>query len=158
MISFKLSGDLGVLAQIETRRAALFAALVERINYWDQRLQQRIQQKLSGEVLHQRSGKLKRSIEVIPAVADEAAGTISGRVVGAGGPAWYGKLHEFGGTFAVKASTRRHVSKAHIRVIVKAHTVTFPERSFMRSSQAELKPDILAGLQDTVYKVLSAKP
>jgi hypothetical protein len=117
MISFKLSGDLGVLPQIETRRAALFAALVERINYWDQRLQQRIQQKLSGEVLHQRSGKLKRSIEVIPAVADEAAGTISGRVVGAGGPAWYGKLHEFGAYSRDRKGALRHLPRKIVHAI-----------------------------------------
>lgn len=160
MITFKLTGVAGVLAQLGARRSAVMRALVERIDYWDLRLQQRIQQKLSGEVLHQRTGKLKRSIEVIPAELDDAAGMISGRVVGAGGPAWYGKLHEFGGTFQVKQHTRKYVSKAGIQrlVTVSAHSVTFPARSFMRSSQDELRPDILAGLEATVYAVLSAKP
>jgi hypothetical protein len=165
MITFTLTGAVDVLAQLETRRAALFGALVERINYWDLMLQQRIQRKLSGEVLHQRSGKLKRSIEVIPAVVDEAAGAIAGKVVGAGGPAWYGKLHEYG--TPDRTYTIYPVTKKALRFIIdgkvifaKSVTVTrgTKERSFMRSSLAELKPDVLAGLQETVYRVLSAQP
>jgi hypothetical protein len=165
MLKLTLTGDLGVLAWIESRRALLTAALVERINYWDQRLQQRIQQKLSGDVLKQRTGKLKRSIEVIPATVDEEAGVISGRVVGAGGPAWYGKLHEYG--TPPKTYTIVPVNKKALRFIIdgvvlfrKSVTVTrgLPERSFMRSSQSELKPDIIAGLRQTVYQVFSAKP
>jgi hypothetical protein len=45
-------------------------------------------------------------------------------------------------------------------IFAKKVTVTrgTKERSFMRSSLAELKSDILDGLQQTVYSVLSAKP
>jgi hypothetical protein len=59
-------------------------------------LLRRVQQKLSGEVLHVRSGKLLGSAHVEPTVS--TATSIVGRVTAAAGPAFYGKFHENGGT------------------------------------------------------------
>src|SRR6266702_3542014 len=52
--------------------------------------------KLQGQVLHHRKGILAASIRAIPAAAEGTS--IVGRVEGAGGPAWYGVVHEHGGT------------------------------------------------------------
>lgn len=51
----------------------------------------------------------------------------------------YGAVHEFGGTFPVKAHTRRNrVSGGNHAV--QAHTATFPPRPFMQPALARVKP------------------
>ena len=57
-----------------------------------------VSEKLQGQVLQHRSGKLANSIRVIPSQLE--GGVISGGVEGAGGPAWYGVVQERGGTRA----------------------------------------------------------
>jgi hypothetical protein len=57
-----------------------------------------VSEKLQGQVLHHRSGKLANSIRVIPAKIE--GNVLSSGVEGAGGPAWYGVVQERGGTRA----------------------------------------------------------
>ncbi len=57
-------------------------------------LQRRIQGKLSGDVLEQRTGKLIRSIEKRPTTQEGSQ--LTGLVTGAGGPAFYGVIQERG--------------------------------------------------------------
>jgi HK97 gp10 family phage protein len=164
MITFTITGDGEQLARLSILRSQLFGALERKINLLNTRLQQRIQtQKLSGQVLQQRSGKLKRSIEVIPATIDEASGVVSGSVEGAGGPAFYGRFHEFGTSksYVIVPVNKQALSflMGNRRVTVKS--VLHPpikERSFMRSAQAEMKEEFIAGMQETVNQLLSAKP
>jgi hypothetical protein len=59
-------------------------------------LQRLIMAKLSGVVLEHRTGKLLGSIHKEPTV--EVGDTVTGRVTGAGGPAFYGRVQELGGT------------------------------------------------------------
>src|SRR5208337_3937723 len=63
--------------------------------------------KLSGQVLHHRTGKLIDSIRLDPPEAAASENEVEGRVLGGGGPAWYGRVHEYGGTFDVKERERR---------------------------------------------------
>jgi len=57
-------------------------------------LQKRIQQKLSGEVLKQRTGKLIASVNKNPVVV--AGNKISAMVTSSAGPAYYGRIQELG--------------------------------------------------------------
>lgn len=109
----------------------------------------------SAKLLHQRSGKLIGSIRMIPtAVSGDG---LVGYVEGAGGPAWYGRVHEFGGSWAVPAreGVRRALDKRG-KVLgaktfaVKAFTVVMPERSFMRASLEEMRDFIVSEMQDAV--------
>src|ERR1700733_7136385 len=52
-------------------------------------------QKLSGQVLNVKSGILRGSIHALPTTIEGTK--ITGAVEGAGGPAFYGHVHEFGG-------------------------------------------------------------
>lgn len=110
------------------------------------------EQKLSGNPLHQRSGDLSNSIhstvEESPrgfAVFVFSLGGREGRLV-----VPYAKVHEFGGTFTIPEHERRVaapsalVGKPKVRGFkavtvqtVREHTATYPERSFLRSSQLE---------------------
>ena len=164
MITFTITGDGPTLERLTVIQSELFSRLERKINLLNTRLQQKIQnEKLSGQVLQQRSGKLKRSIEVIPASIDRVSGVVSGGVQGAGGPAFYGKFHEFGTTrsYEIVPVTKQALSFLIGDKRVFAKRVTHPpiqERSFMRSSQEEMKEEIISGLQQTVQQLLSAKP
>lgn len=86
-----------------------------------------VSDKLSGQVLKSHTGNLKRSIIVIPATVD---GEFIVGKVGLAKEAWYGKIHEYGGVFSRKGGG----------------SVSFPERSFMRSGFADMRDQILEAL------------
>jgi hypothetical protein len=120
-------------------------------------------EKLQGQVLQHRTGKLSASIRAIPVTQE--GGVIVGIVEGGGGPAFYGRIHEYGGVFEIPEFQRRVTgggkeainSRTQKKVpgTVRAHTATFPERSFMRSSLAEHRDAIFAGLTQAVRKELA---
>ncbi len=88
--------DRLAIAQLNGKGNAIVQALAGKLTYLMLQLQQHIvRDKLSGQVLHHRSGKLAGSIVAYPT---EAQGSqLAGKVEGAGGPAWYGQVHELGG-------------------------------------------------------------
>ena len=88
--------DKFLISRLNGRGTAVVRALATRLTRLMLALQRHIvRDKLSGQVLHRRSGKLAGSIVAYPA---ELSGTqLVGRVEGASGPAWYGRVHEFGG-------------------------------------------------------------
>lgn len=130
--------------------------------------------KLSGGTpLHRRSGKLSRSVHY--AVEDVRGGAVEG-VLAAGKEVPYARTHEFGGTFIVPAHVRSR-AKLHGRVVstsrffrasrterrlggetfsvlVKAHTVTFPERSFLRSTLREMSPEFVRTVRQATLEGL----
>ncbi len=133
-------------------------AIRKRLDELDAKLQRKIQtEKLSGQVLHHRTGKLINSIRMIPAKV--AGPKVAGYVEGGGGPAWYGKIHEYGTDRAYEIVP---VNKKALAFMLNGKQVfatkvqhpAFQERSFMRSSLAEMKDQIHADLQDAVNQVV----
>lgn len=95
MISAKIVGGPARVSQVlDRKRVELQRALARGVNEASLLLLRRVQQKLSGEVLNQRSGKLVGSAHAVLAKAGEQ---IVGGVDAAGGAAWYGRVHEYGG-------------------------------------------------------------
>jgi hypothetical protein len=90
-----MGSDKKVSAALDKKRVALQAAIRSAVGQAMLELLRRVQQKLSGEVLHQRSGKLLGSAHVEPVAA--SAEMVSSGVSAAAGPAWYGRVHEYGG-------------------------------------------------------------
>jgi hypothetical protein len=119
-----------------------------------------VSQELHGQVLKQRSGKLAGSIRMIPATV-EGAGVVTGHVEGAGGPAWYGRIFEEGGTgpfdiVPVSAKALRFIGsdgEVHFAKIV--HHPGLPSRPFMAPAQEHFRPIIYAGIQETVGTILA---
>jgi len=111
-----------------------------------------ITQKLHGQVLHQRSSALAKSIQ-----REEAA--VSGDVVQgkvfSSGDVKYAGIHEYGGTIpahdvvATKAQALAFVidGKQMFAKSVHIPDVHMPERSFLRSSLAENREQIMHGLE-----------
>lgn len=159
--------DKTLEAWLQAKGPNIVKSLVVKLNSLMIQLQARVvSTKLEGQVLHHRTGKLIDSIRVIPPTVE--GGKLTAGVQGAGGPAWYGKLHETGGDFFVPEHTRRigYDVKGHITHLltrggrvrsgvevgepgtVRAYTVHFLERSFMRTSQQEMKATIESELRD----------
>jgi phage gpG-like protein len=103
-----------------------------------------VSQKLQGQVLHHRTGNLGRN--VAQEVREDTHG-ITG-IVGVGRTAYYGKVHEYGGSFMVREHVR--TSKLGNQFSVRAHMATYPERSFMRTALAEKAVEIRAKIAEAV--------
>lgn len=108
------------------------------------------QDKLSGQVLKNRTGRLRRSINQR---VSESSGEIKAVV---GTNVEYGRTHELG--FSGQMSVKEHMRKIRMAwgkaikpksVMVRAHTrnVKIPERSFLRSALAEFGPEINRDLE-----------
>jgi phage gpG-like protein len=115
-----------------------------------------VKRKLGGEVLKVRTGTLRRSINQRITKTDASIyGT-----VGVGMNAPYGRVHELGGTFKVPEHLRMQTmafGKPMMqprRVRVRAHTVTYKQRSFLQASLDQMTPEILRALPDAVIEGL----
>ena len=116
-------------------------------------LQAKIQQKLSGAVLSQKSGALAGSIA---ATVDNSSADVS--VTVATGDIQYAAIHEFGGIIPPheivpdKAKALAFIlgGKQAFAARVNLPAIAMPERSYMRSSLAEMADEIGEELGEVV--------
>jgi phage gpG-like protein len=108
------------------------------------------QDKLTGQVLNVRTGRLRRSITQR---VEEEGGSVVGYV---GTNVKYARAHEFG--FTGNVTVREHLrrTKGGKEATVRAHSrnMHLPERSFLRSALKDLQPairqDIRGGISEAV--------
>ena len=136
--------------------------------------------KLSGEVLHVQSGRLRRSITG----RVEAGGTLVSGIVGTN--VEYAAAHEFGIDKHMPVTVHAYLRKcksrntyimkkgkyfspqgaaklmklssqgvAFVHEFQRNQHIHLPERSFLRSALADLGPDIRADLQEAIFKALN---
>jgi hypothetical protein len=148
-------------AAVENLRAnsdKILAALMDELNSLMLQLQSTIVgEKLHGQVLQQRTGKLAASIRVVPATL---SGTeLSASVEGGGGPAYYGKFLEYGtepyDIVPVNAKALAFMMNGEMVFTRLVHHPGLPERSFMRSSLDEFQETIVQSLQATLTAAVS---
>jgi phage gpG-like protein len=113
--------------------------------------------KLQGQVLNHRTGGLSRA--VTGQIVSDTGDKIVGQVGVKGIP--YAFVHEFGGTFNVPGHFRQQTMVFGKPVIprmvaVKPHTVTFPVRSFLRTSADENRAQVSDKLRATTLGVIRA--
>jgi phage gpG-like protein len=133
-------------------------ALASKANVLAFALEAKIQQKLSGGVLNTRSGALASSII---ATVDESLADVSVRI-GTSGDVKYAAIQEFGGTIPPheivpdKAKALAFVvgGKQVFAARVNLPAVTMPERSYLRSSLAEMAEEIREGLSGAVAEAM----
>lgn len=140
--------------RIETRargiRALLVQTLIPKINAGMRELQAYIiTRKLHGQVLQQRTGNLTRNILQFDAV--DTGESLEG-TVGLGANAPYGLAHERGATIPdrvpVNAKALSWIGADGNRIFaMRAKGFQLPERSFMRSSLAENREQIMQKLR-----------
>jgi phage gpG-like protein len=174
----KLTIDLrqdALMAHLTQYPERLATSVVRAMNRLTIMVQARVKEKLSGEVLHVRTGTLRRSINR-EVRASGSAGMIEGIV---GTNVEYAAAHEYGfdGTVTVRAHIRRLTTNKKAEALtsatgaatkiarwvgrkgtdrfvkgyadVAAHTrhMHLPERSFLRSALKEYEPVINVELQ-----------
>lgn len=138
----------------EATRARVRTAIVELT----QKLAERVRAKLSGEVLHVRSGALLASIhsEMV-----EGTNDIYGTVYSQGVP--YAAIHEYGGVTSPHVIAAKYAQalrfeiggEVFFRKSVNHPGSKIPERSYLRSSLAEMQDEIVARLQGAVAKAVA---
>ncbi len=114
-----------------------------------------VTRKLAGQVLNIRTGVLARSVDWDVTVDP---GRVWGKVF-IGKQAWYGKIHEYGGQFWYPTTTQTRTmawgrKTNPYTVLVRAHQMKFPERSFMRSSLSEWREKAEAQIRLAVRETL----
>lgn len=88
--------DRTVPAELRRKMPGILEAVRMKMNMLDLQLQQKIQgEKLQGQVLQHRTGKLAASIRVEEATV--TGDIVEGAVEGAGGVAFYGRVQNYGG-------------------------------------------------------------
>jgi len=129
----------------ESLNRAMLRIVIELQNYI------RTEKLVGGNPLHQRSGNLSRSIQY--QVVQESDG-VHGKVGVDGTASSYGRVHEYGGNFNI----REHIatSRKGNPYDVRAHSATYPQRSFLRSSLSENKDNIVEALQRAVNEAIGA--
>jgi hypothetical protein len=140
----KLAQKPELFVQAVARKVRKFVLLLQR---------KIVNEKLQGQVLQHRSGKLGRSIHALPVVVEGQV--VTGAVEGAGPPATYGVYQELGGErcYTIEPKTKKALAFiAHGGAKEFAKKVAHPpikQHSFMRSSLDEMTNEIVTDLQTT---------
>lgn len=160
MIKVELIGADKVVARFQKMWPALQAATIKSITGSLIELTRYVKaNKLSGQVLKNRTGRLRRSVHSsgVRDIGGEVSGTVGTNVE-------YAQQHEYGftGTVTIKAHMRTikqawgHSLKSPRSVSVRSHgrQVNLPERSFLRSALQELAPQFIARLQKDINEAI----
>ncbi len=154
------ANDTAVRAEFDAMPGRIHRALVQKVQLLRILLESKIKNdKLSGQVLNVISGDLRRSIF---SGIDDRGEFVEGWAKQSG-DVKYGAIHEFGGTIHIPEITPVKAKALHFVMggkdvfakRVRAHDVTMPERSFMRSALADMHDDIVNGMKDAVLKEVS---
>lgn len=160
MFRVRVSG-FELLQALRAKGGRVIEVLMTRSNALMLQLQSKIvSEKLSGQVLARRTGMLSASVNAIPASLDMDNLKIRFGVESSGGPAWYGRLFEEGGSdhaYKIMATKARALAFLNHGKQVYAKAVMHPpqqQRAFMRPSVEEFMPVIQAELNEAVHDVL----
>jgi phage gpG-like protein len=154
MISFTVQGDAAVVRMLQAKVPALNAAVRSSVTRATFALVAYVKaNKLSGQVLKNRTGTLRRKIN---GRVSETSNSITGQV---GVKLAYAAAHEYGfdGNENVRAHLRtikqafgREIAPVTFQVQAYTRHVHLPERSFLRSSLSEMTPAIQTMIREAV--------
>ena len=153
--------DERLLAFVRSRMPVLLEALRIKMTGLMLMLQAKIVgEKLSGQVLHHRTGKLIDSIRLNPEQATATENEVTGGVQGAGSVAWYGRGWELTGFKAHEIVPVNKKALAFMldgkQVIVRRVMVPAQgPRPFMKPAFEEMREQIISGLQQATNEALS---
>ncbi len=157
-VRFTLTGQQKITAYFSTVSQSIIERLTVRLNQAHNRLMGFIKSPLlTGDVLKNRTGALRRSIFMQPAQVEGT--TLSGGVYQDSATVPYGPVHEFGfhGTVQVPAHTRTSSRGNPFQVRAYQMRMNLAERSFMRYGFGLQKPMIIQAMQQGVAEGLKKK-
>lgn len=153
MIRGYVFGDKETVAKLGRLNKAGKAAIVRGVQRLTLQLLAKVKaEKLTGQVLKVRTGRLRRSINQKVTVTGNGVYGVVGTNVK------YGRAHELGETVTVKAHLRMQrvawgKKMKNPRVVqVKAHIVKYPERSFLRTALHEMEPAVRAAMRKALIE------
>jgi len=154
MITVRLTGFPEAIATITSWTPAVQQVVRATVTRETIALQRHVvEDKLSGQVLHVRSGTLRRSITY---TVDETGQGVVGTV---GTNLAYARIHEYGGTINVPEIRPVRAKALHFNGIfamrARAHVVVIPERSYLRSALADREPVIRESLASALQSALT---
>lgn len=152
MIDVKISGLDPLTARFAGLPQTLSERLAEEVERLGGVLRDRVERKLSGEVLQQKTGRLAASV----AVAVERLG--AGASAAVSSDASYAAIHEYGGTIpahtilplSARALAFPWRGRQRFFKRVSLPAVTMPERSFMRSALDDTASEIQTAIEAAV--------
>lgn len=154
MITGSITNGESVIRRVEAFPTRIGQKLVNVITRLTIDLQAHIiADKLSGQVLKNRTGTLRSSIRH---KVDVTPNSVIGQVGVGPNASSYGRVHEYGFSGTVVCRTfQRMQSQAFGQpitprlVTVRAHSrqANYPERSFLRSALEDMRPEILAKIE-----------
>lgn len=155
-------GDTQVVARLQAMPDKLRMKLVDAMKVqWFNLQSVIVRSKLSGQVLKRKTGNLASSINVggtnTATEFVDQGNQIIGRV---GTKVWYGAVHEYGGSFTVKAH-QREVTQVFGREVtphkvdVRSYTMKVPERSFLRSGLQDVSSQMREAIAASIREGMS---
>lgn len=140
---------LARLAGASDRLDAIMLRVITRLSV---EVQAGVKDKLTGQVLHVRTGTLRRSIN---RKVDQSGGTTEATI---GTNVVYAEPHEFGfdGLVQVRAHTRQTPSAGVANVRAHARQMHVKESSFLRSTLKEFQPRIVREIREAAIGALTA--
>lgn len=155
MLKAQIIGGKEAAEHLRNTAPNIVSSIDKRVMALTYKLQAKVKaNKLTGQALNVKTGRLRRSINA--RFEGQGTGKSAGYV---GTNVVYARAHELGchDTVNVKEHLRMQVmafgkSIAPKQATVKAHPMkmNFPERSFLRSALAEMRPEVLEQLQRAV--------
>jgi len=162
MLSVQVSGDTELIERIGKMPSGVHNALLRKITALAIEMQRKIRvDKLSGQVLNKRTGALQSSI--FQEVSDERTAIIA--TVSAGKDVPYAAIHEYGGVTKPHDIYPKNAKALHFFIggkevfakVVHHPGSKMPERSYMRSTLADMKQEIIDGMTDAVRQGANGK-
>jgi phage gpG-like protein len=158
MLNITVTGDKELIARFEAMPGKLRQALTTKVSTLALRLEDRVKRKLTNDVLHVRSGDLRRSIfSEVQSNATEVIGKVA-----SSGDVKYAAIQEFGGKTSAHVIEAKNGGalafmfggkQAFFKKVNHPGSV-IPERSYLRSSLADMRDEIVEGLEEAVALAL----
>jgi hypothetical protein len=172
MIKFVIRNTDRLNKALEQKRAKIQGNLIDKINELVDLLYLKVLGKISGDVLHRRTGKLASSIQKAPA-SGFRGNIVGGYVTQDQRIAPYGPVHERGGRhpytiepvnkqilFFMTGGTKvSFMAKGQLKEFIKDRKMVFTrmvhrepaeKRSYMLASLQEMGPEIVSGIGSVV--------
>lgn len=153
MVIGQILGAEQTVAWLGSRREQVQTALQVTVRKLARELAAYVKRgKLTGQVLHNRSGRLRRSITFkVTSEGTVVSGLVGTNVV-------YARIHEFGGhtkphLILPKKARALHFNGRFAKIVHHPGS-NFPERSFLRSALKDMTPEIRAELALSIQGAL----
>jgi phage gpG-like protein len=148
MLNLYIAGDKQTIANLKKQSKSITNIVLNEMKIQMFKLQRHVQQdKLQGQVLFHRSGRLSSGIKNTSfAVKSFVTGMVYTNVE-------YAAIHEYGGVILPRLKDYLRFKIGDKWVTTKR--VNMPEKSFMRSALKDYEPMIVQSIQDALYKGLT---